>query len=207
MFDAFAKDHGIDIAPAFHHKLSGDLGRLADSAATVVQNRHHNLMQTTSKSEKNEVALNECFSDGSPVHYVWEASASGSIAGAQVFAAESETAHIGVQIRNLTGVLRDYDGEIAALRLVGGFDQPGHSQDDAESEQARVVQAALGQASAETTASVTQLLTRMHERFLLRKYAAPALSPSLSLCLSVSLSVCLSLSMSMSMSLSLSLTA
>ena len=72
MFDAFAKDHGIDIAPAFDHKLSGDLGRLADSAATAVQNRHHNLMQTTSKPEKNE-----CYSDGSPVKYVWEASASG----------------------------------------------------------------------------------------------------------------------------------
>ena len=178
MFDTFAKEHGIDIAPALQHKLSGDLGRLADTAGTVVQNQHldshdHDLIQTILKSEKSEVALTDRCSDGSPVHYVWEASASGSIAGAQVFA-ESGPVHIGVQIRNLSGVLRDYDGEIAALRLIAGFDQ-----DDVESEQASVVQAALGQASDETSANVQRLLTRMHEKFFLRKYKVPAWSPSL----------------------------
>lgn len=181
MYDAFVKDHGVNLDPAQHHNLSGDLGRLADGATTAVHNerttsnhrslRVHDtaggLSSKSSKSQKDEFKLRERYSDGSPVHYVWEAGASGSIAGTQVLAEESGSGHIGVQIRNLNGVLRDYDGEIAALRLVGAFDK-----DNSESEQAldRVVLAALGQASGEVMDEVRQLLTRMHEKFYLRNY-------------------------------------
>eukprot|EP01043_Picozoa_sp_COSAG02_P024585 COSAG02_NODE_1349_length_13132_cov_8.583289_4_plen_1753_part_00 len=213
-FEEFANTHGIKGASGRQHNLSGDLGRLADRATTAAANQElssHQFsvldrdtdgvddpavspsrirdLRTTSKVEKNEVKLKEHYSDGSPVHYVWEASASGSIAGTQVLAEESGSGHIGVQIRNLNGVLRDYDGEIAALRLVGGFDQG-----DGESEQSgeHVVAAALGQASGETTDEVRHLLTRMHEQFYLRKYEVnvfyqlsalyPSLQPLATLC-------------------------
>ena len=72
---------------------------------------------------KNELKLKERYADGSAVHYLWEATASGSIAGSEVQPEEGGGGgEVAVRIRNLSAVLRDYDGDVAALRLVSEND-------------------------------------------------------------------------------------
>jgi hypothetical protein len=117
--------------------------------------------KATSESVRREVILREKYEDGTPVTYVWEATASGSIAGCpDALSEETHSAELAVQIRKLNAVIDSYDGEIAAMTLVGA----------AESGDDHVARAAAGELGAEAAAQVQQQLTRLHEKFYLRKY-------------------------------------
>jgi hypothetical protein len=149
------------------HDVDADLASM-DARAWVAAVGSHGRTVEDTKTEV-EVKLEQFADNGDAIPYVWEATASGSIAGTDVLNAEDGKGAIAVQIRNLLDVVRDYDGEVAVLRIKAGWD--GDECITATANRSSFPRKkVLRRGITDRTLEVRESLTRLHEIFFQRKY-------------------------------------
>ena len=126
-------------------------------------------MHSTSQGVVAEFKLQEYDPETrKPIPYIWEASASGTIAGfyntSSVLDEESHKGALGVQIRPLREVLADYDGEVCMLRLTANWKGEAIDWDDPH-----------------VAEYLQQQITRVHELYYRRSCKPHSLCATLSL--------------------------